>query len=99
MPVGSPRWDSLPCDDAASASLAAALDIAPVAARLLSQRGCTDPERALRFLNPSLDQLHYPMALAGMRVAVDRVLAAVANNERIAIRGDYDVGGITYTVI
>ena len=99
MPVVAPRWESLPCDDAASASLAAALDIAPVVARLLCQRGFTDPERAFRFLNPSLDQLHDPMALAGMRVAVDRVLAAVANNERIAIHGDYDVDGITSTVI
>ena len=99
MPVVAPRWESLPCDDAASASLAAALDIAPVVARLLCQRGFTDPERAFRFLNPSLDQLHDPMALAGMRVAVDRVLAAVANNERIAIHGDYDVDGVTSTVI
>ncbi|PYR40480.1 MAG: single-stranded-DNA-specific exonuclease RecJ [Acidobacteria bacterium] len=99
MPVVAPRWQSLACDDTASASLAAALDIAPVVARLLCQRGFTDPERAFRFLNPSLDQLHDPMALAGMRVAVDRVLAAVANNERIAIHGDYDVDGITSTVI
>src|SRR5438034_2196471 len=34
-----------------------------------------------------------------MGVAVDRVLAAVSNNERIAIHGDYDVDGITSTVI
>ena len=39
------------------------------------------------------------MALAGMRVAVDRILAAVGRRERIAIHGDYDVDGITSTVI
>ena len=94
-----PRWESLACDEVASASLAAALDIAPTVARLLCQRGFTDPERAFRFLNPTLDQLHDPMALAGMRVAVDRILAAVANRELIAIHGDYDVDGITSTVI
>ena len=55
MPVVAPRWQSLACDDTASASLAAALDIAPVVARLLCQRGFTDPERAFRFLNPSLN--------------------------------------------
>src|SRR5438874_3604905 len=99
MPVVAPRWQSLACDDTASASLAAALDIAPVVARLLCQRGFTDPERAFRFLNPSLDQLHDPMALAGMRPAVERVFAAIANKERIAIHGDYDVDGITSTVI
>ena len=39
------------------------------------------------------------MLLADMRVAVDRILAAIARRERIAIHGDYDVDGITSTVI
>src|SRR5438128_6495510 len=39
------------------------------------------------------------MALADMKLAVDRILAAIARNERIAIHGDYDVDGITSTVI
>jgi len=99
MPIIAPRWDAQPCDDVAADRLAAALRIAPVVARLLCQRGFSDPELAFRFLHPSLDQLHDPMALAGMGAAVDRVLAAVANRERIAIHGDYDVDGITSTVI
>src|SRR3954447_8743702 len=37
--------------------------------------------------------------MADMRVAVDRILGAVARKERIAIHGDYDVDGITSTVI
>src|SRR5207302_2501834 len=52
-----------------------------------------------RFLHPSLDHLHDPMRLADMRIAVDRIMAAVAASERIAIHGDYDVDGITSTVI
>jgi single-stranded-DNA-specific exonuclease len=79
--------------------LAAALGIAPIVARLLCQRGFSDPEVASRFLNPSLDHLHDPMALAGMGAAVERILAAIAAKERIAIHGDYDVDGITSTVI
>jgi len=39
------------------------------------------------------------MALAGMRVAVDRLMGAVARRERIAVHGDYDVDGVTSTVI
>ena len=99
MPVVAPRWESLPCDAAAAESLASALNIAPIVARLLCQRGFTDPERAHRFLNPSLEHLHDPMLLAGMRAAVERILAAIACKERIAIHGDYDVDGITSTVI
>ena len=99
MSVSARRWQTLPCDEAASVGLAAALNISPLVARLLCQRGLSDPERASRFLNPTLDQLHDPLALADMRRAVDRIMAAIARRERVAIHGDYDVDGITSTVI
>src|SRR5436190_6298894 len=99
MPIAPPKWDTLACDDAAAGRLAAALNVAPIVARLLCQRGYSDPEQAARFLNPSLDHLHDPMLLADMPVAVERILAAIARKERIAIHGDYDVDGITSTVI
>jgi single-stranded-DNA-specific exonuclease len=99
MPTIGPRWDTLNCDDAAAETLAAALKISPVVAKLLCQRGLADPELADRFLNPSLDHLHDPMLLADMGVAVERILAAIARKEKIAIHGDYDVDGVTSTVI
>jgi single-stranded-DNA-specific exonuclease len=94
-----PRWEAIPCDEAATDALAAALRIAPPVARLLCQRGFSDPELAARFLNPTLDHLHDPWRLADMGVAVDRLLGAIARKERIAIHGDYDVDGVTSTVI
>src|SRR3954454_13046035 len=99
MPAIGPRWETQPCDDARAAELAASLGIAPIVARLLCQRGFSDPEIASRFLNPSLDHLHDPMALADMGVAIEGVLAAIERRERIAIHGDYDVDGVTSTVI
>jgi len=99
MPAIAPRWDLLGCDAAATAALADSLGIAPIVARLLCQRGFSDPEIAGRFLNPSIDHLHDPMLLADMGRAVDRISAAIARKERIAIHGDYDVDGITSTVI
>src|SRR5688572_15261027 len=97
--AAAPRWDAVGCDEAAVTRLTEAIGVAPIVARLLCQRGFSDPERATRFLNPSLDHLHDPLALADMRVAVDRILAAIARRERIAIHGDYDVDGVTSTVI
>ena len=76
MAVVAPRWEGVDCDQAATEGLAAARGVAPVVARLLCQRGFSDPEQASRFLNPSLDHLHDPMALADMGLAVDRVLGA-----------------------
>ena len=95
----APRWDHRSSDEVASVALASALGIEPAVARLLCQRGLGDPEQARRFLNPSINHLHDPMALAGMRVAVDRIMAAIASRQRIAIHGDYDVDGVTSTVI
>src|SRR6476659_9631124 len=99
MPIAPPKWDTLASDDAAAERLAAALNVAPIVARLLCQRGYSDPELAARFLNPSLEHLHDPMMLADMPIAVERILAAIARKERIAIHGDYDVDGVTSTVI
>jgi single-stranded-DNA-specific exonuclease len=99
VPTVAPRWESVVCDDAAAETLADALKISPVVAKLLCQRGLSDPELADRFLNPSLDHLHDPMLLADMGVAVERILAALARKEKIAIHGDYDVDGVTSTVI
>ena len=99
MPAIGPRWDALPCDDAAAERLAAALGIAAVVARLLCQRGLSDPELAGRFLNPVLDHLHDPMLLADMSVAIDRIMMAIARKERIAIHGDYDVDAVTSSLM
>ncbi len=92
-------WQHLPCDGEQAAALATRLGVHPTIARLLCLRGFGDPDAARRFLAPSLDQLHDPFALADMARAVERLEAAIARRERIAIHGDYDVDGITSTVI
>jgi single-stranded-DNA-specific exonuclease len=92
-------WQPLSCDDAQAATLARDLNIAPVTARLLCIRGIADADEARRFLTPSLDDLLDPFTLTDMPVAVDRILRAIAGRERIAIHGDYDVDGVTSTVI
>jgi single-stranded-DNA-specific exonuclease len=92
-------WEHLACDDTAAVRLADALAVDPVIGRLLILRGITDPDAAHHFLNPRIEDLHDPMLLADMGVAVDRLLAAVAGRERIVVHGDYDVDGITATVI
>ena len=98
MPV-PPIWNTKPHDEPAATALALALGVSPVTARLLAIRGITDPDVASRFLNPTLDQLHDPLMLAGLECAADRLLLAITNRERISVHGDYDVDGITSTVI
>ena len=99
MPKADRIWESLRCDDTAVEQLSRELRVSPITARLLCIRGLDDPLSARRFLSPSLDDLLDPHRLTDLPLAVDRILAAVANKERIAIHGDYDVDGVTSTVI
>ena len=92
-------WQTNTCDDDRAAVLARELGVTEVTARLLAIRGLYDLDEARRFLSPSLEQLLDPFRLADMERAVVRLEQAFANPERIAIHGDYDVDGITSTVI
>jgi single-stranded-DNA-specific exonuclease len=99
LPKADRIWESLRCDEAAVTQLSHELRVSPVTARLLAIRGLDDPLSARRFLFPSLDDLLDPQRLTDLPAAVDRILRAIANKERIAIHGDYDVDGVTSTVI
>jgi single-stranded-DNA-specific exonuclease len=79
--------------------LADALQISPIVAALLISRGFETEESAHKFLNPSYEDLHEPFLMKGMREAVERILKAVENKEKILIWGDYDVDGTTGTVV
>lgn len=92
-------WDHQTIDEDRAGALAASMDLDPLVARLLVLRGITTPDEAGRFLNPRLDHLHDPFLLTDLPLAVDRLQRAIAAGERIAIHGDYDVDGVTSTVI
>jgi single-stranded-DNA-specific exonuclease len=93
------KWCYDTCDEPQVAALSSAIGVDPIVARLLCLRGLGDPETAHRFLRPSLDHLHDPYRLTDVPRAVERLERAIATGERIAIHGDYDVDGITSTVI
>ena len=92
-------WENVACDEEPAATLSRELGVSAVTGRLLCIRGLGTLDEARRFLSPRLDDLHDPLALADMARAVDRILAAIASRDRIAIHGDYDVDGVTSTVI
>jgi single-stranded-DNA-specific exonuclease len=68
-------------------------------AQLLIRRGLSDPSEAARFLFPSVDHLHAPEEMMGVRAAVDRLDAAIEGRESMLIYGDYDVDGTMAVII
>jgi single-stranded-DNA-specific exonuclease len=97
--AGPQRWTIQTVDPAATTSLAEELRCPDVIARLLISRGLADLASAQPFLNPTIDDLHNPMLMLGMDLAVARIQQAVHSQEPILIYGDYDVDGTTATVL
>lgn len=64
-------------------------------AYLLIRRGCKNPEDAYGFLMKETEWLHDPFLMKDMEQAVERILTALENQEKIVIYGDYDVDGVT----
>ena len=93
------RWvesESHPLEDAA---LAAEAHLPLVVAELLGARGVADAAAALAFLHPELSQLHSPLLMLGMKIAVSRLEEAIAKREPVLLYGDYDVDGTTAVVL
>ena len=75
--------------------LAGELNINPILAQLLVQRNIFTFDDARRFFRPDMADLHDPFLMADMDKAVERLTAAISDNEKILIYGDYDVDGTT----
>ena len=92
-------WYSVTADNTVVADLALSLDLPDAVAGILAARGLT-PETAQPFLNPRLrDLMPDPSSLAGMNEAVSRLVAAIQNEERVVVFGDYDVDGATSSAL
>jgi single-stranded-DNA-specific exonuclease len=88
-----------PFDSDLAERLAQELSLSPLIARLLVQRGISDPAEARSFLDPSQDLLHSPFLFSETEQATERISQAAKSGERVVIHGDYDVDGICGTAI
>jgi single-stranded-DNA-specific exonuclease len=79
-------------------NLSAAVGIPIEAAQILVNRGIDEAEQVHHFLHGTMSDLHDPFLMNGMRKAVQRILKAISQQEKILIFGDYDVDGILSVV-
>lgn len=90
------RWtEQKATDTKAITSLAESLNVSEEIARLLVNRDIKTFGEAKNFFRPQLEDLHDPFLMKDMDLAVNRLIEAVENGEKIMVYGDYDVDGTT----
>lgn len=94
-----PRWGLRQAPAGAEAALRQSGLFSGRLCQMLAVRGYVDPQAAAAFLQAGPSQLHDPLLLSGMGAAVDRLEWAYRQGEKVAVFGDYDVDGVTSTVL
>jgi len=75
------------------------MNVSPIIAQLLLNRTIAEQLPGERFLKCPLTDLLEPEMLPGIAAAVERLFAAIEQQKKICIYGDYDVDGVTGTSI
>ncbi|MBC7935127.1 MAG: single-stranded-DNA-specific exonuclease RecJ [Rhizobacter sp.] len=89
------RWKILPYDEEQVTTLQKALTVSKPVCTILTQRGIRTFDEAKNYFRPQLGMLHSPWLMKDMQQAVNRIMAAIGNQEKILVFGDYDVDGTT----
>lgn len=92
------RWNENKPDTSLAAELAEACEIHPFLSLMLTSRGLTTPEQIFEYIVGYEEEVD-PFSFADMQDAVDNINEAINNHQKILVYGDYDVDGITSTVL
>jgi single-stranded-DNA-specific exonuclease len=80
-------------------TLSRGLELPELAVDLLLRRGYSTADDIRAFLDPSPARLRKPDLLPDIARATERIISAISRHERILVYGDYDVDGVTGTVL
>ncbi len=93
------EWFVRETDEAQCRKVASECRLFPLTAKILVNRGLTEKEDILRFLDRDTMPLYDPFLLPDMDKAAARINEAIEKKQRVCIYGDYDVDGVTSTVL
>lgn len=93
------KWEFYDIDEEKVNEIVNKFNISNLLARILVSRNIVDDEKVKIFLNPTRNDFYDPFLMPDMNIAVDRIIKAIENNEKVVIYGDYDVDGITSTTV
>ena len=93
------KWQIYQSDYEKIKELQEKYNINKLLATILSNRGIIEEKQIKKFLDPKRTDFYNPFLMPDMGSAVNRILKAIENNEKIIIYGDYDVDGITSVTV
>ena len=74
-------------------------NVSRLVASIIANKGLKDSSEIEVFLHPRRSDFHNPFLMPDMEIAVNRIIKAIENHEKVAIYGDYDVDGITSSTV
>ena len=93
------KWQIYETDDEKIEELKEKYKLNDLLATILINRGIDNEEKIRQFLEPTRQDFYNPYLMKDMEIAVERIVKAIENQEKVIIYGDYDVDGITSTVV
>jgi len=93
------KWECRKVDEEKVEKISKEYNISTLLSKILVNKNIVEKEEIDLFLNPTRHDFHDPFLMPDMEIAVDRIIKAIENKEKILIYGDYDVDGITSTTV
>ena len=93
------KWECYEVDNKKVKELVDQYGINELLARILVNKNITNKNDMSIFMNPTRKDFHDPFLMPDMEIAINRLLKAIENNQKIIIYGDYDADGITSTTV
>lgn len=93
------KWEFYNSDEKLVDEICEKYNLNKVIGKIIVNRHVVNDEDVRIFITPTRDDFHDPFLFKGMDIAVERIIKAINNKEKILIYGDYDVDGITSTTV
>ena len=92
-------WEFYDIDTELCDKISKEYNISKLLAQILINKNITKDKDIEKFLNPKRSDFYDPFLMPDMEKAVNRIIEAKNNQEKVLIYGDYDVDGITSTTV
>lgn len=89
------KWEYYETDENIVENIARKYSLSKLLAKILVNRNIIEDEKINVYLNPTRRDFYNPFLMPDMEKAVNKIIKAIYNKEKIMIFGDYDADGIT----